>query len=280
VGSYYDLMISKTPSIYVPFNNGTDADVMGTITLWSNVTSQLNPSFDYQVKKHGIRSKKIGHLGNSTYDTREYAISSNGPCYYYHAEMWVYLTTTTSTDFTALAQTWARPTSSYSNNSTFRINSNRTLSWFTQTYTGAGDHTLTGTTVLPINQWIHVACQYESTGLKKIFINGVLEASATGISTGGVAGIFQFCNQSSIGTIYFDEAAFWVTGTNTKPANFPTQAEILERATFPETKTKWWDATTSQWLKSGDEQYWNGTQWVSMQDKTYKYWNGSAWVTL
>lgn len=51
-------------------------------------------------------------------------------------------------------------------------------------YTGrtGGVHGLTGATALPLNQWVHVVISYDPAGTapqKKIYINGVLDGSAT-----------------------------------------------------------------------------------------------------
>ena len=76
-------------------------------------------------------------------------------------------------------------------------------------------------------------------------------------------------------TCYIDE---WVLYSGDSASILPTDAQILERATFPKTKTVVWSATDNFWITSGDELYWNGTQWISMQSMPYKVWNGTEWV--
>ena len=281
--NYQELVLSKSPSLYFSYNNGTNADLVGTYSMFQNYTAGLNPTYDHIIKKHGIRSKKIGHNGASTYDHRTYSVNStNNSVYYLHAEAWIYMTAIPTTDNIWIWTAEVRPTSNFLYPSYLRIGTPGNVVFRTENNTGGGDHVMSGVGILSTNTWNHVAVQYErgaSTATKRIYINGVLDSEVTGINNGGVGSAMSEANYSNV-TCYIDELAVWAGLTTTKPANFPTLADIQQRVNFPNTKTKWWDATTSQWLTSGDEQYWDGTQWISMQDKSYKYWNGTEWITL
>lgn len=283
--NYKELVLSKSPSIYIPYDDGTNVDIAGAV-LFQNITSDLNPLYDYTFKRMGARGKKIGQNGGGSYDSRLYRGSTsslNGPVYYGHIEAWVYLPNTTYTDFVNVATAYARPTSSLLYPNQLAINTNRTIRWRTETNTGAQDHIMTSSGTVPMDVWTHIAVQIEYTsgsqGIKRIYINGILDSQISGSFGGGMTSIVAEAHYTQQ-TVWIDELAVWQGPTTTKPATFPTAADILQRATFPPTKTKWWDTATSSFITSADELYWNGTAWESMQDKTYQYWNGTSWVTL
>ena len=192
-----------------------------------------------------------------------------------YAEAWVYIPAGT----TPSVVIWraAAPSNPNTNISSFEIVSGS--QFFFQTADGAlngsGNNTLMSAVgTVPVGQWFHCGAMYNN-GLKKIYLNGVViatvNAAAVGLNGTNYDGIY------SDQTCYIDE---WVLYSGDSASILPTDAQILARATFPRTKTKVWDATTSSWLTSGDEQFWNGTQWVSMQDLPYKVWNGTEWVAL
>jgi len=265
--NYKELVLSKSPDGYVNYDAGSATDLIGLIPT-TYTTNDLNPVYDSTVKKHGVRSKKIGHLGLGVYDRINFTIL--GSENYWHLEGWVYLTAANTADFVEIFP--------FNVNETYpcytRILTSRKIRWYTQSpINGTGDNTLDSIATIPVGTWTHVAVQFYA-GVKKIFINGVLDNQVTVTS-------HPLRKPSDIlytpVTTYFDEFCFWAKTSST---GMPTDADILQRATFPITKTKVWNATNGIWVQSGDEQYWNGTEWTSMQDLTYKVWNGTDWVTL
>lgn len=265
--NYNELVLSKSPNLYLAYD-GSATSTGSTAGLGIFNSGPLDPAYEYTIKKHGTKSKKVGHIGSGSYDWYDWNCpDNNSQVKHMHVECWVYITS-----LTGIKDIWncgVRPTTGIINASNIYINATTsTIRFFTQSFTGTQDHTLTSTGTVPLNTWTHIACQV-SGGSKKIYINGVLDSQATA-AAGGVGSIMSEGSSYST-TTYLDGWALWYGTDTAAPANFPTQADILERVNFPSTKTKWWDATTVQWLKSGDEKYWNGTQWVSMQSLPYKY---------
>lgn len=269
--NYQELVLTKLPSGYIPYNSNNQSDAIGTLAS-SYVTVDLNPSFDYTQKQHGIRSKKIGHAGAGTYDSRRFDTTNRYR--YVHGECWVYIPTATLTDNIELMY-WGSSYTGSTYDSHIRILSNRYIRFTTQSGDlGLYDNNLLSSTQVPFNTWTHISWQFIN-GVKKIYINGVLNSTVT--VTPHVLARYIWEGSYAAQTVYMDEWMFWTGSTSSV---IPSESDILQRVNFPLTKTKWWDSTTSQWIRSGDERYWNGTQWISMQDMTYKCWNGSSWVII
>lgn len=269
--NYEELVLSKSPSAYISYNLNNQNDNIGTLSS-TRITVDFNPSFDYVEKKHGIRSKKIGHAGTGMYDSRRFDLENRYS--YVHGECWVYIPTTTLTDSIELMY-WGSSYTGTTFDSHVRVLTTRHVRFSTQSGdAGLFDNNLNSLTQIPFNTWTHVAWQFIN-GIKNIYINGILDSTITVSSHNLARYIWE--GSYAFQTCYIDEWAFW-TGSNSSV--IPSSSDILQRVNFPSTKTKWWDSSTSQWVRSGDEKYWNGSSWISMQDKTYKHWNGSSWVTL
>ena len=279
--NYSELVVSKNPLVYVSYNDGTNIPSIGeTHYIY---TSGLNPIYDYTAKQHGLRSKKIGHAGSGGYDYRTFSQQGmNGyqatKYYYHHQEFWIYFTIapTSSTNIGGYAYANVSPLGTYTTVAGSSISSARQILYVT----GGTGHSMTSVGTIPIGAWTHVALQFDN-GVKRIYINGVLDSTATVTTNDGVNAIWTEAGSNARVTTYIDEIAHW-GGMNqgSPPANFPTAADILERATFPRTTTKVWSATNDFWIASGDERYWNGSAWISMQQMPYRVWNGTDWVQV
>lgn len=282
--NYSELVTSKTPQVYVSYDNGSSSPIIGQ-TSYTN-TSYLNPTFDTIFKKFGTRCKKAGQSGSGSYDVFYYNITGgqvypSRVTYYFHQEFWIYFTTNpgNTTQIGGFSYANLSPAGTFTSTATSLISTALKVQFGTANNTGGESHTLTSNASIPIGQWVHIAMQYDY-GIKRIYINGVLDIELDTGFIGGVGSIYREPGSSARVTTYFDELAIWANTTTTKPANFPTEADILQRVNFPKTKTKFWNATSGYWVESGDEKYWNGTQWVSMQELPYKVWNGTEWVAL
>lgn len=278
--NYSELVTSKSPLVYVNYDGGTNYPSIGQI--YTNTTIQLNPVYDPTAKQHGLRSKRIGSSGSGNYDNKTYGETGitayqSVKYHYWHQEFWVFLTATPT------GATNIGGFGYWNVNSTLSVmHTSQILSTTRQINFGTGGtaHTMTSVNGVPVNAWTHIALQYDM-GVKRIYINGVLDSTATVTTADGCNGVWTEPGANARVTTYFDEVAFWggrVEGS--KPANFPTEADILQRATFPRTSTKVWYAPGQFWIASGDERFWNGTQWVSMQQMTYRSWNGTDWVQV
>lgn len=285
--NYKELVLSKTPSIYVPYDDDTrlslGTDIINN-TYEIQDTAQRNHILNTGTGAYGAKSKQVGHNGAGAYDYRSYVgtgINHSNDIYYLHWECWlkVSATTTSTTNLTVMSLYAGNGLWSSFGGPSVVHQANRKITFRTNNEANNNDHTLTSVGTVPINTWTHIAVQYDY-GVKRIYINGVLDNEVNlGTTNVGTFPVYSDINSARV-TTWFDEMAVWEGQTLTKPANFPTAADILQRATFPSTKTKWWNASALVWEKSYDERYWNGTQWISMQDLPYKYWNGSTWVTL
>jgi len=280
--NYSELVTSKTPSVYVNFNDGNFMPEIGDTS--STYLTHLNPFYSTTFRKFGHASQRIGASGSTQYDYTLYKDPSYGGYVgtvlnYWHQEFWVYYTATFTQNMhigffhyqnVSPSYTWTGVVGSSVLGATKQIS-------FGTGHSGTGTHTMTSVNTVPIGQWVHIALQYDN-GTKRIYINGVLDSEVTGI-TGGLPGYFSIPQGARV-TTYYDECAFWASTSTTKPANYPTAADILERATFPSNKTRYWNATVQQWVDSSDERYWNGTEWIAMQQLPYKVWNGTDWVAV
>lgn len=272
--NYKQLVISNNPSGYISYDNGNNVPDVA-VAGYTQIFTGLNPTYGYTQKAMGMRSKLIGAAGSGTYDYVRMGSPGGTRKSYIHAEAWVYIPTAPATGTTANIWAAGSGTNPSVNPSTVFINDQRYVGWSTSNGSLAGPiNTIYSTSQIPVNTWTHIAVSY-SNGPKKIYINGVLDGSGTAPSY-ALNGTYYEGTFASY-SIYVDEVATWAVDS---AAGLPTAAETLARATFPMTKTKWWDPTTSSWITSGDEQYWTGTEWISMQSMPYKYWNGSAWITL
>jgi hypothetical protein len=284
--NYNQLVVSKNPTVYVPFDNGSDIATIGETT--QRYLTHLHPVYyGNAIKRAGFGSMKVGHGGTTLYDYAFYndpAVSTwqSSKTYYAHIEFWAYYTDQWVSGSHAIGSMYYQNTSpqyTYTSLGGSTINVSRQINFSTNTAINSEPHTLTSTGTVPIGQWVHIAMQYDY-GIKRIYINGVLDVEQNTGLIGGLPPCFGRPGGTSRITSYYDEFALWLGNTTTRPANFPTAADILERATFPTTKTRWWNATAGAWQDSSDELYWNGTEWISMQDMPYKYWNGTEWVSL
>jgi hypothetical protein len=71
-----------------------------------------------------------------------------------------------------------------------------------QHYDG-GNKFCTSTTTWATNTWYHVACEFASMSLRKIWVNGVIEASDSGVNSSFVAPNRVSIGRASWGTEYF-----------------------------------------------------------------------------
>jgi hypothetical protein len=270
--NYRQLVLSHNPTGYINYDTGTEVDLVGVLNATSYTTG-LNPTYDHTAKAHGMRSKRIGSNGNGNYDSLRLSDGSRNS--YVYAEAWVYIPTGTSPNFNI----WQAggPTTPSTNSSYFGVTSDKRFFFYTSNGSLGGanvDTFQTAANIVPTGQWFHAGAKYDN-GFKTIYLNGVPIATKSASAT--ILNGSMYNGSVSDLTVYIDE---FVLYTGDSSAIFPTDAQILARATFPRTKTKVWDATNGFWISSGDEQYWNGTQWVSMQDLPYKVWNGTGWVTV
>jgi len=118
-------------------------------------------------------------------------IGSESTCSYVSFDGSNYTSIDDSNDFnfpSLTVSTWVNPTSyaasglrslvSKDEHFEFHINSSGQLYWWWRTPSGTS-HTLTSTTSIPLNSWTHVAVVYDSAGIQNMYINGVLEKSAS-----------------------------------------------------------------------------------------------------
>lgn len=279
--NYSELVVSKNPLVYVSYNNGSSAASIGQDQYTS--TAYLNPVYDYTAKQHGLRSKKIGQSGSGSYDYKFYSAAGiNGyqstKYYYHHQEFWIYFTAvpTSGTNIGGYSYANTSPLGTYTGMATSSILNTRKINYVT----GGTGHSMTSVGVVPVGAWTHIALQFDN-GVKRIYINGVLDSTATVTTNDGVNAIWTEPGSTARVTTYIDEVAHWGgLYQGSKPSDFPTEADILERATFPRTTTKVWSATNGFWIASGDERYWNGSAWISMQQMPYRVWNGTDWVQV
>jgi hypothetical protein len=272
--NYKQLVISNNPSGYISYDGGNNIPDIA-VGGYSLVLTNLNPNYGYINKAMGMRSKQIGQNGNGTYDYAR--ISSPGGTRKQHVylEGWVYIPTGFTTSSQVNIWNVGSSISPNTNASYVLINGFRQVTWATSNGTTSGSvHFQNSVATIPFNTWTHVGVMY-SSGAKTIYINGVVDSTSTA-PVYVLNGTFYDGTQAG-SSGFIDETLFYAVDS---AAGLPTQPQILARATFPMTKTKWWDPSTSSWITSGDEQYWTGTQWISMQDMPYQYWNGSAWVTI
>lgn len=280
--NYKELVISKTPSVYVTYDNGTPIQTIGS--NFFNSTAGSNPTYPYTAKKQGARSRLA--TGSANQDYRTYSAAGTNATigvksYYWHGEFFIYLTGTGLSNATLILMLYSNGSGSgtYTSVSAINLVNPNKINFTTNNNTNTQPNTIQSNASIPNNQWVHIALQYDY-GVKRIYIDGILDIE---VSTGlldGIPPIWSEAMTRSRVSTFTDEFACWNGFTTTRPANFPTAADILQRATFPITKTKWWDPATSQFLQSADELYWTGTAWESMQDQTYRYWNGTSFVTL
>lgn len=270
--NYKELVLSHNPSAYCTYDLGNSFDSANVLTS-TGVTTNLNPVYDSTGKAMGMRSKKLGTNGSGSYDYRKFN-AANGRTSYIYAEAWVYIPTVVGFDQVTI---WAAGSSTNPgvNASTLYVRNDRKVGWSTTNGSlNTTVQTTYSTAIIPFDTWVHIGAKYDN-GAKTIYINGVVDNTST-VAIYGINGTY-YEGTFATHTAYIDEWAMWEAQDS---SGLPTNAEILQRATFPRTKTAVWDATNGFWVTSGDEQYWDGTQWISMQDLPYKVWNGTEWVAL
>lgn len=268
--NYKELVLSHNPTAYINYDSGTEVDLVGVLGV-SNYTTGLNPVYDYRAKAHGMRSKKIGHNGLGNYDSLRVTDGTRNA--YFYAEAWVYIPTGTTPDMNI----WqcGSTISPSTNTSYFGITSTKRFFFYTSngSLNGGDAHTMqTAIDTVPIGQWFHAGAKFNN-GVKTIYLNGVPIATANGAAT--LLNGYVYNGSVSDLTCYVDEFVLYMGDS---ASVFPTDAQILARATFPRTKTAVWSAPDNFWITSGDELYWDGTQWISMQSLPYYVWNGTEWV--
>jgi hypothetical protein len=272
--NYKQLVISQNPSAYISYDNGNNVPDIA-VAGYASIATGLNPNYGYVNKAMGMRSKQIGQVGSGTYDY----VRINGPGgtrkQHVYFEGWVYIPTGFTTSSQVNIWNAGSTINPNANSSYVLINGFRQVTWATSNGAGSGlTHFQNSIATIPFNTWTHVGVMY-SAGAKTIYINGVVDSTSTAPVYALNGSYYDAINAGS--STFVDEVLLYAVDS---AAGLPTPAQILARATFPMTKTKWWDPSTSSWLTSGDEQYWTGTQWISMQDMPYRYWNGSSWVTI
>jgi hypothetical protein len=275
--NYKQFVISKNPTAYWTFDSNNESTAYG---LPSTVVARTyTPTYPYTKKAMGARSKFLNSANFTDLFNNSYIDLADAANNRAHVEAWIYIPTTNPVNWNDNAFIFRFSSSlGYANQTWMVVGFDRRLRGFSRDFDGTPTNDLYGTTVIPFDTWTHVAWQQNFTGstyTKNIYVNGILDATVTTTDTIR-APRYCWTTDRAPQPFYSDEIAVWAGDTVT----LPTQAEILQRASFPMTKTKWWDPATSSFITSADELYWNGSAWESMQDKTYQYWNGTSWVTL
>ena len=268
---YSQFVLAKNPNVYLGLDANFNNQVPGGVTMEFNNANPIAYTFDTVIKKFGSHSQKYTVSAPNSWDYAYFLNPGGGFITNIHYEFWIYIEPGSRTDSYQI--NFNSTSTGTSNFSAIRIQTTNLVQFFTQSAsTGTGDHTLTSNTALDTGVWNHIAVQLENGTTKRIYINGVLDNTATGISVG--TGIQRYVTTMLYGprTVYLDSYAIWVNTT------LPTAADILARYNFVEkaTKTQYWDG--SVWQYSYDEKYWNGTAWVDWG--TTRRWNGTAWVTI
>lgn len=167
---------------YYPFN-GNAKDASGNN---NNLTPVGNPSFVSGVL--GIASSAISFNGSSYCETSGLLVRSNP----FTWSLWVETTSLIATNFNYVEESGNHTTSPAM---WCNINTNTspaTISYSFWTYGGGGVPELTSSyTPVNTNQWVHLVGVSDTTGVKSLYVNGVLEGTTPAQNFGQVLSVFD-----------------------------------------------------------------------------------------
>jgi Concanavalin A-like lectin/glucanases superfamily len=270
---YYNMMLEQSPHAYYPYT----ADYVEVINRHASTYNAGTYQLSYNTSNY--KYPPAAATGNNDNQRREYINlgdqESGNYRRFFHLEFWIKPPTTLSFDRGIFFL--FQDNTTVGNWSGVRLGSGgsaRKILWQTRNRSdGTAYHEL-ASTALTANTWNHVAVQWDYTAkMKRIYINGTLDASYNATTLDSIANGFQPIYEIDTGT-YIQHVAVWSWYSG---ASMPTATQIAARAAFYQNvaPVKAWNG--SAWVESNVQKVWDGSAW---QYARMKRWNGSAFVDI